>query len=285
MAKKRLDVLLYEKGYFDSRQKAKRAVMAGVVYIDNKREDKSGVRFDENCDIYVKENVHPYVGRGGLKLEKALNVFNTDVDGKTVVDIGASTGGFTDCLLKNGAVKVTAIDVGYGQLAWKLRQDERVKVMERTNIRYVKPDDIGEPVDIVCVDVSFISLRLVLPVAGTLLKEGGEIICLIKPQFEAGRDKVGKKGVVREAAIHREVLKNIVFFSIKNDFRVIALNYSPIQGPEGNIEYLMHLEKTANKLHENSFYEKMIDKTVQTAHNDFNDNVTRDGSLSHKKNT
>jgi len=217
--------------------------MAGAVLVNGNKEDKPGVKVAEDAEILVKENVNPYVSRGGLKLEKALKSFNIQLDGKTAIDVGASTGGFTDCMLKNGAKKVFAIDVGYGQLAWELRNDERVVCMERTNIRYVRPEDIGVAADFATVDVSFISLKKVLPVLMELLGEDGEVVCLIKPQFEAGREKVGKHGVVRDREVHKEVIGDIITFAQETGFSVKALTYSPIKGPEGNIEYLLYLSK------------------------------------------
>lgn len=271
MEKERLDILLVEKGLFESREKAKGAIMAGVIYVNHEKIDKAGTKFSEDCEITVKENVNPYVSRGGLKLEKAIREFDIDLKGKIAIDIGASTGGFTDCMLKNGAIKVFAVDVGYGQLAWGLRNDPRVVCMERTNIRYVKPEDIGPLVDFISIDVSFISLKKVLPVAKELTGEHGEILCLIKPQFEAGRAKVGKKGVVRDAEVHVEVISSIVFFSIENGFIIKGLSYSPIKGPEGNIEYLLYLSKTGTSLTEEGI-EDLMTKTVSGAHFSLNEN-------------
>jgi 23S rRNA (cytidine1920-2'-O)/16S rRNA (cytidine1409-2'-O)-methyltransferase len=243
LSKERLDVLLVNKGFFESREKARSSIMAGVVFVGGNKEDKPGVKVNVDSEIVIKENVHPYVSRGGLKLEKAIRVFNIDLKGKTAMDIGASTGGFTDCMLKNGAAKVFAIDVGYGQLAWELRNDERVVCMERTNIRYVEPEQLGTLVDFASVDVSFISLKKVIPVAMKLLTEDGEMMCLIKPQFEAGRDKVGKHGVVRDPKVHEDVILDIINFVLSIDLKVKALDFSPIKGPEGNIEYLIYLSK------------------------------------------
>lgn len=247
MAKVRLDVHLVEKGYFDSREKARRAIMAGLVFVRGEREDKPGVSVDPDAEIEVKGDVMPYVSRGGLKLEKAMKVFDISLDGKTCIDIGASTGGFTDCMLMNGARKVFAIDVGYGQLAWKLRCDSRVVVMERTNFRYVTPEQIGEPVDFASVDVSFISLKKILPPAKKLLRQDGTMVCLIKPQFEAGREKVGKKGVVRDPEVHQAVIEEIIQFAQNEGFFVYALTFSPIKGPEGNIEYLLYIGLTPSE--------------------------------------
>ena len=241
--KKRLDVLLVERGLATSREKAKAMIMAGEVLVDNEREDKAGSMFPEEVEIVLKGKPLPYVSRGGLKLEKAMKNFDLTLDGKVCMDVGASTGGFTDCMLQNGATKVYAIDVGYGQLAWKLRCDERVINLERTNIRHVTEKEVQELLDFASVDVSFISLKLVLPVLYRLLKEGGEAVCLIKPQFEAGRELVGKKGVVREESTHVMVVENALSFAKDNGFTPIHLTFSPVKGPEGNIEYLMHLKK------------------------------------------
>ena len=240
--KKRLDVLLTEMGYADSRTKAQAIIMAGQVYVDGQKADKPGISYPETVTIEVRGDVCPYVSRGGLKLEKALRDFGVKPEGYVCSDSGASTGGFTDCLLQQGAKKVFAIDVGYGQLDWKIRSDERVVVMERTNIRYVTPEDLGEPLDLSVVDVSFISLKIVLPAIKNLLKPGeGQVLCLIKPQFEAGKDKVGKKGVVREPATHKEVLDDFVALADSLNFNILGLTFSPVKGPEGNIEFLGHL--------------------------------------------
>lgn len=246
MMKERLDVILVRQGYAPSREKAKALLMAGNVFVDNQREDKAGMLFDENkIKIEVKGRTLPYVSRGGLKLERAIGQFPITLQDKVCMDIGASTGGFTDCMLQNGAGKVYAIDVGHGQLDWKLRSDERVVCMEKTNFRYVTDENIREPIDFASVDVSFISLTKILIPARKLLKQGGEMVCLIKPQFEAGREKVGKKGVVRDQKVHIEVVRQIVDYSDMIGFSVKGLTYSPIKGPEGNIEYLMWLEKRA----------------------------------------
>lgn len=242
--KKRLDILVYEKGFTDSREKAKAVIMAGQVYVDNQKADKCGTSYDDNVKIEVRGNVQKYVSRGGLKLEKAINNFALDLKDKITMDIGASTGGFTDCMLQNGARKVYSIDVGYGQLAWKLRTDERVVNLERTNMRKVTTEQVPDPIDFFSVDVSFISLKLILPVARLLMAEGAQAVCLIKPQFEAGREKVGKKGVVRDPSVHIEVVQNIYDFCLENGFDVLNLDFSPIKGPEGNIEYLIHLKKS-----------------------------------------
>lgn len=239
--KKRLDVLLVEQGLADSREKAKAIIMSGIVYVDNNKEDKAGTTFEETAKIEVRGSTLKYVSRGGLKLEKAMDHFGVTLEGKVAMDVGASTGGFTDCMLQNGAVKVYSVDVGHGQLAWKLRNDERVVCMEKTNIRYVTPEDIADRIEFASIDVSFISLTKVLPAVKELLTPKGEIVCLIKPQFEAGREKVGKKGVVREQSTHIEVVEMIVDYARSIGFRTLHLSYSPIKGPEGNIEYLLHL--------------------------------------------
>lgn len=244
--KERLDVLLVKRKLADSREKAKAVIMAGNVFVDGQREDKAGSTFPEEVDIEVRGHVLPYVSRGGLKLEKALKNFDVDVRDKVCTDVGSSTGGFTDCMLQNGAKKVYAIDVGRGQLDWKLRNDERVVCMEKTNIRYVRPEDIGEPVDFSSIDVSFISLTKVLTPIRDYLKPDGEIVALIKPQFEAGREKVGKKGVVREKSTHQEVIRKVMDYAMSIGFDLCALDFSPIRGPEGNIEYLIHLKKCGN---------------------------------------
>lgn len=239
--KERLDILLTEKGLCESRSRAQALIMSGEVYVNGQKCDKAGTPVDSEALIEVRGSVCPYVSRGGLKLEKALRDFGVDPTGFVCSDSGASTGGFTDCLLQKGAKKVFAIDVGYGQLAWSLRTDERVVCMERTNIRYVKPEDLGEPLDLSVVDVSFISLKIVLPAIKALLKPTGQILCLIKPQFEAGKDKVGKKGVVRDPAVHAEVLENFLTLAAELQLTVRNLTFSPVKGPEGNIEFLGHL--------------------------------------------
>ena len=239
--KKRLDVLLVEQGYADSRTKAQAIIMSGQVYVDGQKADKPGMSFDETLPLEVRGATCPYVSRGGLKLEKALRDFGVDPTGYVCSDSGASTGGFTDCLLQQGAKKVFAIDVGYGQLDWKIRSDPRVVVMERTNVRYVTPEQLGEPLDLSVVDVSFISLKIVLPVIKTFLKTTGQVLCLIKPQFEAGKEKVGKKGVVRDPQTHKEVLDGFVALANELDFKILGLTFSPVKGPEGNIEFLGHL--------------------------------------------
>ena len=239
--KERLDILLTEKGLCESRSRAQALIMSGEVYVNGQKCDKAGTPVDSEALIEVRGSVCPYVSRGGLKLEKALRDFGVDPTGFVCSDSGASTGGFTDCLLQKGAKKVFAIDVGYGQLAWSLRTDERVVCMERTNIRYVKPEDLGEPLDLSVVDVSFISLKIVLPAIKALLKPTGQILCLIKPQFEAGKDKVGKKGVVRDPAVHAEVLENFLTLAAELQLTVRNLTFPPVKGPEGNIEFLGHL--------------------------------------------
>ena len=239
--KKRLDVLLTEQGYADSRSKAQAIIMSGLVYVNGQKADKPGVSYEETVELEVRGAVCPYVSRGGLKLEKALRDFGVKPAGYVCSDSGASTGGFTDCLLQQGARKVFAIDVGYGQLDWKIRSDPRVVVMERTNVRYVTPEQLGEPLDLSVIDVSFISLKIVLPVIKTFLKPTGQVLCLIKPQFEAGKEKVGKKGVIRDPAIHKEVLDNFVALANELEFTILGLTFSPVKGPEGNIEFLGHL--------------------------------------------
>ena len=240
--KERLDVLLVERGFFESRAKAQAVIMSGDVYVDGQKADKAGASYDREAAIEVRGSVCPYVSRGGLKLEKALRDFGVDPTGYVCSDSGASTGGFTDCLLQQGAKKVFAIDVGYGQLAWKIRNDPRVVTMERTNIRYVTPEQLGEPLDLSVIDVSFISLKIVLPTIKTLLvPDKGQVLCLIKPQFEAGKEKVGKKGVVRDPAVHLEVLQMFVELAQSLGFTIRDLTFSPVKGPEGNIEFLGHL--------------------------------------------
>lgn len=262
--KKRIDVLLVERGFFQSREKSKRVVMEGIVFVGNNRIDKPGEKVDVDSEIIIKGNPIPYVSRGGLKLEKAIKDFDVVLKEKIAIDIGASTGGFTDCMLKNGAKRVYAIDVGYGQLDWNLRNDNRVIVKERTNIRYVKKEDIGEEADFISIDVSFISLELVLPVADKLLKKDGEIVALIKPQFEAGREKVGKKGLVRDKKVHFEVIKKILNFCNKNNLQISNLAYSPITGATGNIEFLSHIVKENNKYEE--LNDIKIKRVIDEAH-------------------
>ena len=243
--KERLDVILVNNGYAESREKAKVLIMTGNVFVNGQREDKAGTSFNtEDIKIEIKGQTLKYVSRGGLKLEKAVDVFDIKLDGYTCMDIGASTGGFTDCMLQNGALKVYSIDVGHGQLAWKLRNDERVVCLEKTNFRYITNEQVPEPIDFASVDVSFISLSNILPAAYPLIRDEGRMVCLIKPQFEAGKEKVGKKGVVREPAVHIEVIENALSYARDNHFRILGLDYSPVRGPEGNIEYLMHIEKS-----------------------------------------
>ena len=242
--KTRLDVLLVDKGFFTSRQKAQAVIMAGSVFVGGQRVDKPGTAVASDSQIEVRGHVMPYVSRGGWKLEKAMKTWPITLKGKICADIGASTGGFTDCMLQNGAEKVYSVDVGYGQLDWKLRSDPRVICLERTNARYLTPEQVPDALDFASIDVSFISLKLIFPALYQLLKDGGEIACLIKPQFEAGKDKVGKKGVVRDPAVHREVLENFLNHAKENHFTVLGVTYSPIRGPEGNIEYLGYLRKS-----------------------------------------
>lgn len=240
--KERLDVLLVKKGLAPSREKAKAIIMSGIVYVDNVKEDKAGTTFDENANIEVRGKTLKYVSRGGLKLEKAMDVFGVEIQNKICMDVGASTGGFTDCMLQNGAVKVYSVDVGHGQLAWKLVTDERVVCMDRTNIRYLTRDDIDDDIMFASIDVSFISLTKVLLPVKNLLTPDGQIVCLIKPQFEAGREKVGKKGVVRDKKVHEEVIHTVIDFAKSIGFGIINLDFSPVKGPEGNIEYLLYLQ-------------------------------------------
>ena len=264
--KQRLDVLLVEQGHAASREKAKAMIMSGVVFVNGQREDKAGSTFDEKAaaTIEIHGSTLRYVSRGGLKLEKAVEQFGFSLKDKTCMDVGASTGGFTDCMLQNGAVKVFSVDVGRGQLDWKLRNDERVVCMEKTNMRYVKPEDIGELADFISIDVSFISLTKILPPVKACLKEDGQVVCLIKPQFEAGREKVGKKGVVRDIEVHLEVVNKIVTFLIENEFNILGLSFSPIKGPEGNREYLVYFTKDKEK--EGSFEMSQIDEVVKESH-------------------
>ena len=246
--KERLDVLLVQEGYAASREKAKAIIMAGDVFVDGQREDKAGTTFDPSkIKLEVRGSTLPYVSRGGLKLEKAIRQFGLLLSDKICMDIGASTGGFTDCMLQNGAKKVYSVDVGHGQLDWKLRNDNRVVCMEKTNFRYMVPEDIEDEPDFASVDVSFISLTKILLPARALLKENGEMVCLIKPQFEAGKEKVGKKGVVKEPAVHEEVIRKVVDFADLLGFEILHLDFSPIKGPEGNIEYLVHLRKNSQR--------------------------------------
>ena len=262
MSKKRLDILLVEKGLESSRERAKSIIMSGIVYVNNQKADKAGQLYSEDDNIEVRGSTLQYVSRGGLKIEKALDYFKIDPKDKIAMDVGASTGGFTHCLLMRGAKKIYSVDVGYGQLAWELRNDDRVVCMERTNIRHVKPEDIADKIDLAVIDVSFISLKLVLPAVKALLTEKGEIATLIKPQFEAGREKVGKKGVVREKSTHIEVIENVINMARELGFKVIDITYSPIKGPEGNIEFLAHLTLDADA-EEKHF---SAEETVEEAH-------------------
>ncbi len=266
--KERLDVLLVSRGLAPSREKAKAVIMAGNVFVEGQREDKAGSMFPETAEITVHGHTLPYVSRGGLKLEKAMTHFGLSLEGKVCMDVGSSTGGFTDCMLQNGAVKVYAVDVGHGQLDWKLRNDPRVVCMERTNIRYVVPEDIQEPPQFVSIDVSFISLTKVLLPVRNLMEEDGEAVCLIKPQFEAGREKVGKKGVVRDPAVHREVIEKVIAYARGISFAVLHLEFSPIKGPEGNIEYLVHIRKLPEgSVQETEKTEAVdVDSVVNAAH-------------------
>lgn len=259
--KERLDIVLVQRNLAASREKAKSIIMEGLVYVNGQKSDKPGAPVKEDDQIEIRGEVLRYVSRGGKKLEKAMQVFPIQLNGCVCIDIGASTGGFTDCMLQNGAAKVYSVDVGYGQLAWSLRNDPRVINLERTNIRYITEDQIPEKVDFISVDVSFISLTLVLPVAWKLLKEGAEMVCLVKPQFEAGKDKVGKKGVVRDPAVHAEVLREFLRYAPECGFGVRGLDFSPIRGPEGNIEYLAWLKKGAE-----SIPEPDIDALVAASH-------------------
>ena len=261
--KKRLDIALFERGFTESREKAKALIMSGIVYVNDQKEIKAGRDIKPDDVIEVRGSTLKYVSRGGLKLEKAMQSFPISLENKICMDIGASTGGFSDCMLQNGAVKVYAIDVGYGQLAWKLRSDERVVNLERTNFRYVTREQVPDEIDFASVDVSFISLKLILPVMHTLLKNGGHSVCLIKPQFEAGKENIGKKGVVRDKSVHEEVVANITAFAAENGFKVIGVDFSPIKGPEGNIEYLMYIEKCKNG---EMLWEGSVTELVERSH-------------------
>jgi 23S rRNA (cytidine1920-2'-O)/16S rRNA (cytidine1409-2'-O)-methyltransferase len=261
--KERLDQLLVQRNLAPSREKAKALIMTGNVFVDGQREDKAGSTFENTVSIEIHGNTLKYVSRGGLKLEKAMQEFDLTLEGKVCMDIGASTGGFTDCMLQNGAVKVYSIDVGYGQLAWKLRTDERVVCMEKTNFRYVTHEQVPEEIDFASVDVSFISLSKILGPAHELLAKEGQMVCLIKPQFEAGREKVGKKGVVRDKNVHLEVIENVIAFAKNLGFKILDLSYSPIKGPEGNIEYLLHIAKDTSDIEEREVTPREI---VELAH-------------------
>lgn len=270
MEKERLDVLLVNRGMVESREKAKAIIMTGNVFVNEQREDKAGQKFPVDVYIEIRGKKLKFVSRGGYKLEKALQVFPIDLTDLTCMDVGASTGGFTDCMLQNGAKFVYSIDVGTNQLAWKLRQDERVRSMEKTNIRYVTPEDVGELVDFVSIDVAFISLTKVLEPIRHLMKDGARMVCLIKPQFEAGREKVGKKGVVRDLAVHKEVMEQVITYAKSLGFLIKGLDFSPIRGPEGNIEYLLYIQKMENGVatfpeDEWNEWQKVMDETIQAA--------------------
>ncbi len=262
--KKRLDIALVENGQAQSRERAKSMIMAGIVYVNDQKADKAGITVKEEDRIEVRGNTLRYVSRGGLKLEKAIAAFGIQLEGKTCCDFGASTGGFTDCMLQNGAVKVYAVDVGYGELAWSLRSNAQVVNMERTNIRYLTEEQIPQPIDFISVDVSFISLTLILPVVHRFLREGGSCVCLVKPQFEAGREKVGKNGIIKDPAVHLEVVQKIYHFAQEQGFLVSGLDFSPIKGAKGNIEYLMYLCKSAG---ESAVTEEDLAQTVGSSHN------------------
>ncbi|HEY5525900.1 MAG TPA: TlyA family RNA methyltransferase [Clostridium sp.] len=262
--KERLDILLVEKGIITSRERAKACIMAGKVFVNGQKIDKAGEKVSMEADIEYKGKAMPYVSRGGLKLEKAMKSFPITLEGKVCMDIGASTGGFTDCMLQNGAKKIFSVDVGYGQFAWKLRIDERVVCMERTNIRYVTIEDIGEKLDFASIDVSFISLKKIMPATVGLLKDNGEVVALIKPQFEAGREQVGKKGVVRDIEVHKEVVFGIVDYLIESSLVVLGVGYSPIKGPEGNREYLVYFTKDKNR--ESNFSREDVEKVIEKSH-------------------
>lgn len=266
--KERLDIVVTERGLFRSRSQAKRAIMAGLVFVNGQREDKAGTQIDPEAEIEYRGDKNPYVSRGGLKLEKALEIFAVEPAEKEAIDIGASTGGFTDCLLQHGAAKVYAIDVGYGQLAWKLRQDERVEVLERCNFRHLEKDQLPVEVPLVVTDVSFISLRLIVPGVKKFIKNNGDFIALIKPQFEAGRERVGKNGVVKDPAVHIDVIESLSDFFLKEGFKPLALNYSPITGAQSkNIEYLVHLRYGENKSEfDRQSWQDKINETVRKAH-------------------
>jgi 23S rRNA (cytidine1920-2'-O)/16S rRNA (cytidine1409-2'-O)-methyltransferase len=278
MMKERLDVLLVNRKLAESREKAKAIIMSGNVFVEGQREDKAGSTFPEESEIEVKGNPLKYVSRGGLKLEKAMEQYGVRVEDKICMDVGSSTGGFTDCMLQNGAVKVYAVDVGTNQLAWKLRQDERVISMEKTNVRYLLPEQIGDKIAFASIDVSFISLTKVLQAVRDLLEDNGEIVCLIKPQFEAGREKVGKKGVVRDQKVHEEVIEHVSTFAASIGFNCLDLDFSPIKGPEGNIEYLLYIKKNSINKEINSYPEgnpldsHKIAAIVKAAHHDLSEN-------------
>lgn len=260
--KERLDIILVNRGFFQSRERAKAAVMEGVVYVDGQKVDKAGTGIKEDAEIFVKEDTCPYVSRGGLKLAKAIDAFQLELSGLVAVDIGASTGGFTDCMLKNGAKKVYSIDVGYGQLDWSLRNDPRVVNMEKVNIRYLETEKIAEKADFISIDVSFISLKLVFPVAAELLADNGNLVCLVKPQFEAGREQVGKKGIIRDETVHREVIEKVIGYGEANGLYPQGLDFSPMTGAKGNIEYLLLL----NKHNRSTDYKPVIENVVKASH-------------------
>ncbi|MDO4482125.1 MAG: TlyA family RNA methyltransferase [Bacillota bacterium] len=264
--KERLDILLVQKGYTESREKAKRIIMSGVVFVGGQRVDKAGTQVQEDAEITVKGSVCPYVSRGGMKLEKAVNQFGIELENCICMDMGASTGGFTDCMLQNGALKVYSVDVGYGQLDWKLRTDERVINMEKTNIRYMDPEQISDIIDFISIDVSFISLTLILPVAEKILKSNGKLVCLVKPQFEAGREQVGKKGIVKEKAVHREVILKVAQFAGNLGFSVEGITFSPMTGAKGNIEFLLYMSKEDSRFMSFDEVEKETDRVIEEAH-------------------
>ena len=269
--KERLDTALVNKGLAESREKAKAYIMEGIVYVNGQKALKAGDKAGDGDFLEIRGSTLKYVSRGGLKLEKAIDVFNLDLTDKVCVDIGASTGGFTDCMLQNGAQRVFAFDVGYGQLAWSLRNDPRVVNFERTNIRYLTEEHLPDPVDFISIDVSFISLALILPVAWRFLRDSGEVVALIKPQFEAGRDKVGKKGVVRDPKIHEEVIHNVLNCMVSIGFSVKGISFSPVKGPEGNIEYLLYAEKTGMPVETPDLSDDAIQKLVEEAHRTLSD--------------
>ena len=265
--KERLDVLLVKKGFYPSREKAKSAIMAGLVFVDGQISDTAGMSINIDCDIKVKQDLCTYVSRGGLKLEKAIDLFSIDLKDKVCMDVGASTGGFTDCMLMNGAAKVYAVDVGYGQLAWKLRSDSRVINIEKCNFRYFDQSQVDEEIDFMSMDVSFISLKLIFPMATKLLKDGGSILCLVKPQFEAGRQQVGKNGIVRDINVHVEVIEKVISYARENELIAKNLTFSPITGAKGNIEYLLHLNKQKNIGYNMSYKDSFdVAEVVQTSH-------------------
>lgn len=260
--KERLDIVLVNRGFFQSRERAKSSVMAGIVYVDGQRVDKPGTGIRDDAEIFIKEDTCPYVSRGGLKLAKAIQSFQLVLEGAVAVDIGASTGGFTDCMLKNGAKKIYSIDVGYGQLDWNLRNDPRVVNMEKVNIRYLDKEKIAEKADLISIDVSFISLKLVFPVAADLLAEDGNLVCLVKPQFEAGREQVGKKGIVKDKKVHKEVIENVIRYGQANGLYPQGLDFSPMTGAKGNIEYLLLLNKNDSGID----YQPVIEAVVNASH-------------------